>query len=163
MIDITSGPEIAAGRADLLAVPMLADRTPGPGAEWALARLGSGVDAFLDGRDFSGSSGQALVVPSLDGEYGSVALLGLGDEADAESLRRAAGSLGRMASGYRSVATTLHLVDVDGAVEAVTLGYLLGGYRFDKYRSEPKPTSTSTCSCSMPAPGARTRSTSVEP
>jgi leucyl aminopeptidase len=68
-----------------------------------------------------------------------VALLGLGDEADVESLRRAAGTLGRLASRYPSVATTLHRVDVDGAVEAVTLGYLLGGYRFDKYRSEPKP------------------------
>ena len=50
------------------------------------------------------------------------------------------GHSGRMASRYPSVATTLHLVDVDGAVEAVTLGYLLGGYHFDKYRSEPKPT-----------------------
>jgi leucyl aminopeptidase len=138
--EILFGPDVAEGQADLLAVPLLAERTPGPGAEWSLAQLGDGIDAFLDGRDFSGKAGQAVVVPTSEGGYGAVALLGLGDEADAESLRRAAGTLGRMASRYPSVATTLHLVDVDGAVEAVTLGYLLGGYHFDKYRSEPKPT-----------------------
>ena len=139
MTEITTGPDIANGDADLLAVPVFADRTSGPGAEWALARLGPGIDTFLDARDFSGKAGQSIVVPTSGDGYGAVALLGLGDEADVESLRRAAGTLGRLASRYPSVATTLHRVDVDGAVEAVTLGYLLGGYRFDKYRSEPKP------------------------
>jgi leucyl aminopeptidase len=36
----------------------------------------------------------------------------------------------------------LHAVDVDDAAAAVTAGFALGQYRFDKYRSEPKPAAT---------------------
>ena len=154
MTEIATGPDIAHGDADLLAVPVFADRTPGPGAEWALARLGPRIDTFLDARDFSGKAGQSVVVPTSDDGYGAVALLGLGDEADVESLRRAAGTLGRLATGYPSVATTLHRVDVEGAVEAVTFGYLLGGYRFDKYRSEPKPSKNERLMLLDPPPDA---------
>jgi leucyl aminopeptidase len=40
------------------------------------------------------------------------------------------------------VATTLHLGDPSGGVEAVALGFLLGQYRYDEMRSEKKPSHT---------------------
>jgi leucyl aminopeptidase len=139
MTEIVEGPQLEAGSGDLLAVPVFADRNWGPGADAAAAALGEWIDSYLDARDFTGKPGQLVAVPGGDLPYGSVLFVGLGDEADAEALRRAAGSFGRFAAPYPVAATTLHLVDVDGAVEAVTLGFTLGGYQFDKYRSEPKP------------------------
>jgi leucyl aminopeptidase len=138
MTEIVGGPQLEAGSGDLLAVPVFAERNWGPGAEAAVAALGDGIDAYLEARDFTGKPGQLVAVPGGDLPYGSVVFVGLGDEADAEALRRAAGTVGRFASPYRVAATTLHLVDVEGAVEAVSLGFSLGAYQFDKYRSEPK-------------------------
>ncbi|MEN8113530.1 MAG: leucyl aminopeptidase [Actinomycetota bacterium] len=137
-IKIVPGGAAFATEADLLVVPVLADRTWGPGAEEAVDQLGSGIESYLESREFSGKPGQLVAVPGGDLPYGEVAFVGLGDEVDAEQLRKAAGSVGRFAAPYATVATTLHLVDVDGAVDAVTLGFLLGAYRYDDYRSEPK-------------------------
>ena len=139
MTEIVPGGAASASSADLLIVPVFADLTWGPGAESAIDQLGSWVTGYLESREFSGAQSQLAVVPGGDLPFGAVAFVGLGDEADAESLRRAAGAAGRMAAPYASAATTLHLVDVEGSVAAVTLGYLLGSYRFDEYRSEPKP------------------------
>jgi len=139
MTEIVPGGAASASSADLLIVPVFADLTWGPGAESAVDQLGSWVTGYLESREFSGAQSQLAVVPGGDLPFGAVAFVGLGDEADAESLRRAAGAAGRMAAPYASAATTLHLVDVEGSVAAVTLGYLLGSYRFDEYRSEPKP------------------------
>lgn len=139
MTEIVPGGAASASSADLLIVPVFADLTWGPGAESMVDQLGPWVTGYLESREFSGAKSQLAVVPGGDLPFGAVAFVGLGDEADAESLRRAAGAAGRMAAPYASAATTLHLVDVEGAVAAVTLGYLLGSYRFDEYRSEPKP------------------------
>ncbi len=138
MTEIVPGGAASASSADLLIVPVFADLTWGPGAESTVDQLGPWVTGYLESREFSGAKSQLAVVPGGDLPFGAVAFVGLGDEADAESLRRAAGAAGRMAAPYASAATTLHLVDVEGAVAAVTLGYLLGSYRFDEYRSEPK-------------------------
>ncbi len=139
MMEITAGGSTFDGVADLLILPVLGDLTWGPGAEEAADRLGPWLAEYLEKRDFTGAAGQIVSVPGGGLSYGTVAFVGLGDEADAESLRRAAGVAGRFAKTYSSAATTLHLISVDGAVEAVTLGYLLGAYQFDEYKSEPKP------------------------
>jgi leucyl aminopeptidase len=126
--------------ADVLAVPVFAERVWGPGAEEAVAFLGDTVDQLLDARDFTGKSGQIATIPAdPDGPYAEVMLVGIGAEVDAEVLRRASGSLAKAVGRRPVAATTLHQVDLDGAVSAVVLGFLLGAYRFDKYRSEPKP------------------------
>jgi len=139
MTEIVPGGAASASSADLLIVPVFADLTWGPGAESTVDQLGPWVTGYLESREFSGAKSQLAVVPGGELPFGAVAFVGLGDEADAESLRGAAGVAGRMAAPYASAATTLHLVDVEGSVAAVTLGYLLGSYRFDEYRSEPKP------------------------
>jgi leucyl aminopeptidase len=138
MTEIIPGGVTSASTADLLIVPVLADLTWGPGAESVAAQLGPWLTGYLEARQFTGAPGQITVVPGGDLSFGAVAFVGLGDEVDAEALRRAAGSVGRMAAPYASAATTLHLVDVEGAVGAVTLGFLLGAYRFDAYLSDPK-------------------------
>jgi len=126
--------------ADVLAVPVLAERVWGPGAEESVAFLGDRLDQLLDARDFSGKIGQIATLPAdPDSPYAELLLIGLGDEVDAEVLRRAAGTLAKAAGRRRVVATTLNQVDIEGAATAVTLGFLLGAYRFDKYRSEPRP------------------------
>jgi len=124
--------------ADVLIIPVFSDLTWGPGADAVSDRLGPWLVPYLEKRQFTGAVGQLVAVPGGDLPYGVVAFVGLGDEVDAKSLRRAARSAGRFAAPYPSAATTLHLVDVDGAVEAVTLGFLLGAYCFDDYKSEPE-------------------------
>lgn len=135
MIDIVSG-DISG--ADLLVVPVLADRRVGSGSEHcpdldALAGL-------LDAKDFSGKTGELVFVQTPDGPTSEVLLVGLGDEVSREDVRRAAGSVARAVSTYVTVATLLHDVGIEGADEAVALGTQLGAYSFDEYRSESRAT-----------------------
>jgi leucyl aminopeptidase len=139
MIEIVPGGASFESPAELLIVPVFGDLAWGPGAAEAFDRLGPWVAGYLREREFTGAAGQLVAIPGGDLPYGTVAFVGLGDEADAETLRRAAGVAGRFAAPYASAATTLHLVDVDGAVDAVTMGYLLGAYRFDEYKTDAKP------------------------
>ncbi|MGI9665483.1 MAG: leucyl aminopeptidase [Acidimicrobiia bacterium] len=134
MIDIAAG---SVEGADLLVVPVLADRTPGSTSE-----LVPDLDAHaavLDAKDFTGKKGQKVFLQTAEGATPEVLLIGLGDEVDAESLRRAAGTAARLASRYGTVATLLHHVEIEPSASAVALGTQLGAYSFDTYRSEPKP------------------------
>jgi len=139
MIEIVPGGASFETPADLLIVPVFGDLAWGPGAAEAFDRLGPWVVDYLSDREFTGAADQLVAIPGGDLPYGAVAFVGLGDEADAETLRRAAGAAGRFAAPYASAATTMHLVDVDGAVDAVALGYFLGAYRFDEYKTDAKP------------------------
>jgi len=139
MIEIVTG---ATEGADLLVVPVLADRTPVPAAA-AVVDLES-LRPLLDAKDFTGKVGQSLFVQTPAGPAPELLLIGLGEDVDAEGLRRAAGSAARAASRYATVATLLHAVDIEGASSAVVLGTQLGAYSFDEYRSEPKERAFST-------------------
>jgi leucyl aminopeptidase len=133
VIEIRTGD---AATADIVVIPVYADRVIAAGDEYA-PDLES-ISALLDSRDFSGKSGQTLFVQTPDGPTPEVLLVGLGDEVDAESLRRAAGSAARAVKGYASVATALGDFDIDGATGAVVIGTVLGAYSFDEYKSDPK-------------------------
>ena len=87
-------------------------------------------EAVLDG--FEGKLGETRLVAR---HGGPLVVVGLGEEVDIDGLRRAAGAAARAVPGGRPVSTSLHLVDVDGATEAVVTGYLLASYRFTEYRS----------------------------
>ena len=138
MIEVVPGGALFEGDADLLVVPVFADVTWGPGAEAVAERCGPWLDDYLAAREFTGGAGDLVSVPGGDLPYREVAFVGLGDEVDAEGLRRAAGTVGRFAGPYQTVCTTLNLVELAGAAEAVVVGYLLGAYRFDEYQTEPK-------------------------
>jgi leucyl aminopeptidase len=120
----------------------MADRTPVPAVADVMDL--EAIGSFLDAKDFKGKAGQTLFVPTPDGPAPEVLLVGLGEDVDAESLRRAAGTAARAASRYATVASLLHTVDIEGAIAAVVLGTQLGAYSFDEYRSEPKERAFST-------------------
>lgn len=135
MIEFRNGGSLQEGGADAVAVGVFSDRVWGPGAEEVLD--GNDLTGFLDAKEFTGALGKVVLMPS-DGPFGLVFLVGLGENLDHEGLRRASGSLGRAARGLTSVATTLHLVDLDGAGGIVAEGFSLGSYAFDRYKAEQK-------------------------
>lgn len=134
MIEIRTGD---ASEADLLVVPVYADRIAATDSEVAPDLVS--LSPLLDVRDFTGKHGQTVIVQTPDGPTSEALLIGLGDDVDVESVRRAAGIAARAAKGYATVATVLHHVDLDGAANAVVTGTLLGAYTFDEYKSDPKP------------------------
>ena len=140
MVEFTAGASLEGATGKVLGVPVFAERNWGPGADVAAGAVGDRLEAQLDLVDFTGKLGQVAVVPS-EGPFESYAFIGLGEEADSETVRQAAGWFARAVSRIDSVATTLHQVDVDGAAQAVAEGFELALYRFDKYRSEGKPSS----------------------
>ncbi len=142
-MNITAGGPLESEAGGALATPVFEDLTWGPGADWAAEQLGDWLDAYLDEQDFSGKAGEILAVPTGGRlAFHTLFLVGLGSDVDLEALRKAGGWLGRKAARTVDVATTLHQVDIDGAAGAVTEGFLLGQYRFDTYKSEPKPAKT---------------------
>ena len=86
-----------------------------------------------------------LEVLGFTAERGSTALagdgrrlmVGLGEDLDLDGLREAAGAAAKALPVGTSVATDLHLVDLDGAAEAVVTGFLLGSYRYTEFKSSP--------------------------
>jgi leucyl aminopeptidase len=143
VIDFVTGGPPSEESGETLAVPVFAGRRWGPGADWAAGELEDWLTGYLDDQDFSGKTDQVATVGTAGRlPFRTLVLIGLGDQADGEALRRAAGWMGRRTDRMADVATTLHLVEVEGAPRAVAEGFLMGQYRFDKYRSEPKPAKT---------------------
>ena len=139
MTSVQGGPEPPSAPGGAILIGVLAGRVLAPGSE----RWSSLLDAnraFLDGLDFKGDPGQVVRLPAPDDvDSSSVILVGVGPTPDNEALRRAAGWAARSAAGSATVATEMHAVGQKGAARAVTEGFLLGSYRFDRYRSRPKP------------------------
>ena len=143
MIEFTAGAGLEGSRGAILAVPVLADLTWGPGADLAADAVGDSLDSQFDRLDFTGKLGQVALLQGAAGSgYETYAFVGLGDEADSETVRQAAGWLARAVSRVEAVATTFHQVDVEGAVGAFAEGFVLALYRFDKYLSKPQPPKT---------------------
>ncbi|MCP4305922.1 MAG: leucyl aminopeptidase [bacterium] len=142
-MEISVASDLQEASGDLLVLPVFNDRAWGPGAEAVAEELGGWLEPYLDGLDFTGKSGQTAAVPGAGG-FARVMFVGLGEEADIDELRKAAGVVGRAAMRYEQVATTLSQVEIDGAAEAVTYGFVLGQYKFGKYLSDPKLSKTTS-------------------
>jgi len=110
-------------------------------ARWALEALGAGTAEYLAAADFQGKPGQVAVLPGAAG-YGSIVFVGLGDDPDAETVRKAAGTAGRAMRRRRTVATALHDLGIPGAASAAAQGFALGQYSFHRHLSDPKPAVT---------------------
>ncbi|HHC07656.1 MAG TPA: leucyl aminopeptidase [Actinobacteria bacterium] len=137
MMEIVPGPPLAEVVADVLVVPILADGTSTPElTELETLVGGETIGAALDRAGFEGKVGEVVSFLTT-GPVREVVFVGLGDEVTVDTLRQAAGSAARRVGKAAEVATTLHRFDLDGAAEAVALGWRLGAYRFDRYRSEP--------------------------
>lgn len=136
MFDITHAPDAASvAGADLVVVPVFAGRVTVDGDVFAPDL--DAISALLDARDFTGKAGQKLFLQT-DGVVAETLLVGLGDDVDLEAIRRAAGNAAKAMSRYGSVISTLHGVPIDGGAGAVAMGFWLGAYTFDEYKSEPQ-------------------------
>ncbi len=144
----------ASTRTDVLVIGAVAlddgVRAVGPGADVAKA-MGRRFVPALSTLGFTGKAGEVAKLPT-GGDIRSPLLLvvGLGKAEDAagdpahdgalvgtEPLRRAAGVAARTVTNAASMAVALP-ADDPHAVRAICEGLLLGAYRFDGYRSEPK-------------------------
>ena len=134
-------------RADLLVVPVFAERELGPGAVEVDAAVGGGLRDFMEETGFEGKAGETLAIPT-NGSLGARAaiLVGVGkqDEITTDSLRRAGAALARRGSKVASIATTLldaapESIEKREAAQALVEGVALGSYKFLRYKGEGKP------------------------
>jgi leucyl aminopeptidase len=101
-----------------------------------LGRLEAAAVAWLAGHGFQAERARVMTVPGPRGEV-AAAVLGLGSlsEAAPPSLWDAAACAERLPAGNYALAK-----DLPGAAATqFALGWLLGCYRFTRYRSQPKP------------------------
>jgi len=112
-------------RPAVLGVLVASDRIPATGWDRrSLKKLG-----------FEASTGQ---VATLINDAGSLeVLVGVGPSADVDvnGLRSAAATFAGAVSKHRSVVLVATEVLLDGALEAITEGLILGAYRFDRHKS----------------------------
>ncbi|GBE25400.1 MAG TPA: leucyl aminopeptidase [Actinobacteria bacterium] len=142
MITVSSGEALLDESGDAFVVPVFADLTWGPGTAEIAEQLGDWLEGELAAQKFTGKAGKTATVPGVGTNYGRIVFVGLGDEADTESLRQAAGCAANATSQSERVVTTLHTVDIDGATSAVILGFMLGAYSFTERKSEPEASVT---------------------
>jgi leucyl aminopeptidase len=115
---------------------------PAVGSEDADAALGGALTATLAALGASGKQDEVTRIATA-GRLAAplIAAVGLGQagdgaQPDPESLRRAAGAAVRSLAAGKAASIALALPARDSAeTEAVALGALLGGYRFDRYRT----------------------------
>jgi leucyl aminopeptidase len=142
MPEIVAGPDVAECEGDLLVVPVMEDLTMGPGADWVVDQL-DWVQDYLAGGDFTGKRGQLASVPGAGAiGFRQVLFVGLGDEVDAEGLRRAGAIAAGAAKPHAKVVTTLHQVDLERAEDLVAFGFELGQYVYTRYLTEPPTIAT---------------------
>lgn len=86
----------------------------------------------------TGAAEELTRVPGVEGGARVVAVAGVGERADAASLRVSVGSAVRALTAIESVAIAVPADDAEVAA-ALLEGAALGAYAFDQYRSTPKP------------------------
>ena len=103
---------------------------PSEGVAEVLADLGALTENWADANGFSGALGQVLRIPDADGGLSQI-LFGWGSAATRKRDRLHLGDLARSAPpGTYRLATELE----PGAAHLAALGWLMGRYRFDKYK-----------------------------
>ncbi|MFT5144498.1 MAG: leucyl aminopeptidase [Rhodothermales bacterium] len=128
---------------DLLLIPMLQEQADG-----TLADLASGFGGSVRraAPDFSGETDSSVLLYPETGSARRIALLGLGaqDKLDGEALRMAAAEGARLAAKAKVETVGIALsawesLDVESVAQAVVEGFLLGSYRFDRYKTDAEP------------------------
>ena len=140
-MDVTVVPSLA----DALAEAGVLGLSARPGPEWSgdaddyVVSLGAGFRQALERARFVAKPGQSAVFHTGFERPHTVVALGLGDDPDVDTVRQAAGVLGRSSSREAVVATTLvH----DGPTAAVVEGFIMSQYSYDRYLSKPDPAVT---------------------
>ncbi len=117
--------------ADALAVPAFADR---------LADVP--LPDFVAACGFTGQPGEVVRLPGeADGPARVVLGYGSARALDADAVRRATAGLAKAVRGFRRLAVRLPVVDGErlepSMIRAAVEGFLLGGYRFTRYKTGP--------------------------
>ena len=117
-----------------------------PGSEDIVAAYGRKFRPMLAALGVTGKAGEVNVVPT----GGTIAapvliLVGLGSEATARNLRKAAGNAARSVKNATSVALALPCESAE-QLAAIVTGWRLGGYSFHTYKSGPAPEPPATVS-----------------
>ncbi|MFT4010186.1 MAG: leucyl aminopeptidase [Nocardioidaceae bacterium] len=108
-----------------------------PGGETVATAFGRKLTPLLQSMDFKAGADDVLKLPTQGLiRSGLLLVVGLGEKWDAESVRRAAGVAARSVGNAASVALALP-ADTPELVRAATEGFILGGYTFTSYKSEP--------------------------
>jgi leucyl aminopeptidase len=125
-------------RVGVLVLPVFQGPVPGPGVkEVGLER------AYRDAK-LTGKPNENLLVIRRDGDRfaaGAVLLVGVGDKAAftpttmRRALGRAAGSLDRFGTAATTFPQAASARDLAAAAQATVEGIVLGGYRFDRYKT----------------------------
>jgi leucyl aminopeptidase len=126
---------------DTLVLPIFEGPQAGPGVKEVARALGADLMGACTDNGIRGKAGQSLAVPTMGRiSARSVLLVGLGKRpaAKTDAIRQAAGKIAGRLRDVRSVATTLGQVgrSAEGSAAAVVEGMLMGGYRFDRYKSK---------------------------
>ena len=138
---------VHAVEADVLAVPVYQDLARGPGAKEVEAALGVTLEDLAEhvavvgapADKFEGKLGQTIAVTTL-GKLGATQVLfvGLGPKSDAKGrvAVKAGATVARRVGGGATLATTVHagVRGGEASVGGFALGFLLGSYRFLRYR-----------------------------
>ena len=128
---------------DLLLIPLLQEQADG-----TLADLASGFGGSVRraAPDFSGEEDASVLLYPETGSARRIALLGLGrgEKLSGEALRKAAAEGARLADKAKVETVGIALgdwenLDIEFSAQAVVEGFLLGAYRFDRYRTESEP------------------------
>ncbi len=126
--------------ADVIAVPVHKGGILGPGALELEKALGVKFKESLDAARAKGEPGEAVMVPTFGkAKAKQILLVGVGDKnADPSAARKAGAVVARRTGAAGVVATTIPQAIKGGAAQAAGAfveGYLLGGYRFDRYKA----------------------------
>ena len=90
---------------------------------------------------FKAAVGSVLLLPTFGmGPARAVAIAGLGKraQATARDVRKAAAGAARRLADRAEIASILHTA-MDGSEDVSVEGFLLGAYRFNKYKADPSP------------------------
>jgi len=110
--------------------------SPIPGLEEAAEEQ---VKEAMTDAGFKGAVGSVLLLPTFGmAPARSVAIAGLGNRSGAtpQQVRKAAAGAARRLADRVEIASLLHSA-VDGSEKAAAEGFLLGSYRFNKYKADP--------------------------
>ncbi|HKH07601.1 MAG TPA: M17 family peptidase N-terminal domain-containing protein, partial [Agromyces sp.] len=132
-LDVSESPA-AQSDADVV---LLAARSGPDGLELLTADGFEWVPAALEALGAKGAADEVTRVPGVEGGPRVVAVVGVGDRADASSLRLAMGGAARQLNGADSVAIAVPTEDPATAA-AILEGAALGAYSYSEYRSKPK-------------------------
>jgi leucyl aminopeptidase len=125
-------------KADLLVVPVFEGPVAGPGVLELSQASGTDLVGILRESGFRGKAGDRLLVPGGAIRARNTLLLGVGPRSDAgvAAVREAGMRAGAASAAYTTVASTIPQLgpSVEDSARAFTEGFLLGAYRFERYK-----------------------------